>query len=256
MQRTRLVTYNCSTKTSLTAYSVMHASGHHHEPHRSQNSGWLRAAVLGANDGLISTSSLMLGVAAAEAQSATILLSGLAGLVAGALSMAAGEYVSVSSQSDAEHADVRIESRALREHPELELKELTDIYIQRGLTAELAHEVAVQLTAHDDLGAHLRDEVGISDSQRARPVQAAMASAAAFTIGALPPVLLGWLWHGPGMATAIVASSLVLLAVLGYVAERVAGGGGWKGATRVLLWGTLAQAGTALIGWLFRVSVV
>lgn len=229
---------------------------HHHEPHRSQNSGWLRAAVLGANDGLISTSSLMLGVAAAEAQSATILLSGLAGLVAGALSMAAGEYVSVSSQSDAEHADVRIESRALREHPELELKELTDIYIQRGLTAELAHEVAVQLTAHDDLGAHLRDEVGISDSQRARPVQAAMASAAAFTIGALPPVLLGWLWHGPGMATAIVASSLVLLAVLGYVAERVAGGGGWKGATRVLLWGTLAQAGTALIGWLFRVSVV
>lgn len=228
---------------------------HHHEPHRSQNSGWLRAAVLGANDGLISTSSLMLGMAAAQTHSSTILLSGLAGLVAGALSMAAGEYVSVSSQVDAEHADMRIESRALREHPDLELKELTNIYVQRGLTAELAHEVAVQLTAHDDLGAHLRDEVGIHDNQRARPVQAALASATAFTVGALPPVLLGWLWRGPGMATAMVISSLVLLAVLGYVAERVAGGGGWKGAARVLLWGTLAQAGTALIGWLFRVSV-
>ena len=229
---------------------------HHHEPHRSQNSGWLRAAVLGANDGLISTSSLMLGMAAAQTHSSTILLSGLAGLVAGALSMAAGEYVSVSSQVDAEHADMRIESRALREYPDLELKELTDIYVQRGLTAELAHEVAVQLTAHDDLGAHLRDEVGIHDNHRARPVQAALASAAAFTVGALPPVLLGWLWRGPGMATTMVTSSLVLLAVLGYVAERVAGGGGWKGAARVLLWGTLAQAGTALIGWLFRVSVV
>ena len=228
---------------------------HHHEPHRSQNSGWLRAAVLGANDGLISTSSLMLGMAAANAQPTTILLSGLAGLVAGALSMAAGEYVSVSSQVDAEHADVRIESRALREHPELELKELTGIYIQRGLTPELAHEVAVQLTAHDDLGAHLRDEVGINDAHRARPIQAGLASAAAFTVGALPPVLLGWLWRGSGMAMTMVISSLLLLALLGYVAERIAGGGGWKGATRVLLWGTLAQAGTALIGWVFRVSV-
>ena len=228
---------------------------HHHEPHRSQNSGWLRAAVLGANDGLISTSSLMLGMAAAQAQPTTILLSGLAGLVAGALSMAAGEYVSVSSQRDAEHADVRIESRALREHPDLELKELTNIYIQRGLTPELAHAVAVQLTEHDVLGAHLRDEVGINDAQRARPGQAGIASAAAFTVGALPPVLLCWLWRGPGLGVAIVASSLLLLAVLGYVAERIAGGGGWKGATRVLLWGTLAQAGTALIGWMFRVSV-
>ena len=227
---------------------------HHHEPHRSQNSGWLRAAVLGANDGLISTSSLMLGMAAAHAQPTTILLSGLAGLVAGALSMAAGEYVSVSSQRDAELADMRIESRALRDHPELELKELTAIYVHRGLTPELAHEVAVQLTAHDDLGTHLRDEVGIVDTHRARPVQAGLASAAAFTLGAQPPVLCGWLWRGPGLAVAIVASSLLLLALLGYVAERIAGGGGWRGALRVLLWGTLAQAGTALIGWVFRVA--
>ncbi len=228
---------------------------YHNEPHRSQHSGWLRASVLGANDGLISTSSLMLGIAAANADPATVLLSGLAGLVAGALSMAAGEYVSVSSQRDAELADMRIESRALREHPELELKELTAIYVHRGLTPELAHEVAVQLTAHDDLGTHLRDEVGINDAHRARPIQAGLASAAAFTLGALPPVLLGWLWRGPGLAAAIVASSLILLVVLGFVAERVAGGGGWKGALRVLLWGALAQAGTALIGWAFGVSV-
>ena len=165
---------------------------HHHEPHRSQHSGWLRAAVLGANDGLISTSSLMLGFATAHAEPHTILLSGLAGLTAGALSMAAGEYVSVSSQADAEHADIRIEKRALKEHPELELKELTEIYIHRGLTPALARQVAEQLTEHDDLATHLRDEVGIHDLQRARPVQAALASGVSFTLGALPPVLLAW----------------------------------------------------------------
>ena len=228
---------------------------HHHEPHRSQNSGWLRAAVLGANDGLISTGSLMLGMATAQAAPATVLLTGLAGLAAGALSMAAGEYVSVSSQADAEHADIRIETRALRDHPELELQELTQIYVQRGLTPELAREVALQLTAHDDLGAHLRDEVGISELQRARPVQAALASATAFTLGALPPVLLGWLWAGPGLAMAMVLVTTLLLVVLGYAAERVAGGGGFRGAWRVLLWGSMAQAATALIGWLFGVSV-
>lgn len=228
---------------------------HHHEPHRSQHSGWLRAAVLGANDGLISTSSLLLGMASAHAEPHTILLSGLAGLAAGALSMAAGEYVSVSSQRDAEHADIRIESRALREHPEAELRELTQIYVQRGLTSELAREVAEQLTAHDDLGTHLRDEVGISELQRARPVEAALASAVAFTVGALPPVLLAWLWSASSMALAIVVSTTVLLAVLGYVAERVAGGGGFKGAWRVVLWGSLAQAATALIGWIFGISI-
>lgn len=227
---------------------------HHHEPHRSQNSGWLRAAVLGANDGLISTSSLMLGMATAHASTDTILLSGIAALSAGALSMAAGEYVSVSSQADAEHADISIEQKALREHPVAELNELTQIYVQRGLEPALARQVAEQLTAHDDLAAHLRDEVGIHDMQRARPVQAALASAASFTIGALPPVLLAWLWAGAGLSLAIVVSTTVLLAVLGYVAERVAGGGGFKGAWRVLLWGSLAQAATALIGWAFGVS--
>ena len=220
---------------------------HHHEPHRSQHSGWLRAAVLGANDGLISTSSLMLGMVTAHAAPATILLSGIAGL-------AAGEYVSVSSQADAEHADIRIEREALREHPEAELHELTQIYMQRGLEPVLARQVAEQLTAHDDLAAHLRDEVGIHDMQRARPVQAALASAGSFTVGALPPVLLAWLWQGEGLSLAIVISTSILLAVLGYVAERVAGGGGFKGALRVLLWGSLAQAATALIGWAFGVS--
>jgi len=228
---------------------------HHHEPHRSQHSGWLRAAVLGANDGLISTSSLVLGMATAHAEPATVLLTGVAGLAAGALSMAAGEYVSVSSQADAEHADIRIERAALDAHPEAELHELTQIYIQRGLEPALARQVAEQLTAHDDLAAHLRDEVGIHDMQRARPVQAALASAASFTVGALPPVLLAWLWRSGGLAMAIVASTTVLLAVLGYVAERVAGGGGLKGAWRVLLWGSLAQAATAVIGWAFGVSV-
>lgn len=227
----------------------------HHESHRSHNAGWLRAAVLGANDGLISTGSLVLGMATAQAAPATILLSGLAGLVAGALSMAAGEYVSVSSQADAEEADIRIERAALEQHPEAELQELTQIYIQRGLEPALARQVAQQLTAHDVLAAHLRDEVGIHEVQRARPVQAALASAGAFTLGALPPVLLAWLWSGPGLSTVLVASSLVLLAVLGFVAERVAGGGGIKGALRVLLWGSLAQGATALIGWLFGVNV-
>ena len=228
---------------------------HHHEPHRSQHSGWLRASVLGANDGLISTSSLVLGMATAQAEPATILLTGIAGLAAGALSMAAGEYVSVSSQADAEHADIRIERAALDLHPEAELRELTQIYVHRGLEPDLARQVAEQLTAHDDLAAHLRDEVGIHDLQRARPVQAALASAASFTVGALPPVLLAWLWRSGSLAIAIVASTTVLLAVLGYVAERVAGGGGIKGAWRVLLWGSLAQAATAVIGWVFGVSV-
>lgn len=229
----------------------MHEQHHHHEPHRSQHSSWLRAAVLGANDGLISTGSLMLGMVTAQAQPGTILLSGLAGLVAGALSMAAGEYVSVSSQADAEHADIRIETRALREHPELELQELTQIYIQRGLAPALARQVAEQLTAHDDLAAHLRDEVGLHELQRARPVQAAFASATAFTVGALPPVLLAAVWQGVGLAAAMVVLTTLLLLMLGYVAERVAGGGGTRGALRVVLWGSLAQAATALIGYAF-----
>ena len=232
----------------------MDALHEHIESHRSQHAGWLRAAVLGANDGLISTGSLVLGMATAQAHPSAILLSGVAGLCAGALSMAAGEYVSVSSQSDAERADARIEADALREFPEAELAELTEIYVRRGLEPALARQVAQQLTHHDSLGAHLRDELGIHEHLKARPVQAALASAAAFTVGALPPVLLAWLWPGPGLAAAIVASTLVLLAVLGFVAERIAGGGGVKGALRVLLWGALAQGATALIGHLFGVA--
>ena len=169
--------------------------------------------------------------------------------------MAAGEYVSVSSQADAERTDARLEAEALRDHPQAELDELATIYMRRGLEPELARTVARQLTDHDDLGSHLRDELGFSEHSSARPVQAALASAAAFTVGALPPVLLAWLWQRPGLATAIVACTLVLLAVLGYVAERVAGGRGLVGAARVVLWGALAMAATAMIGRLFGVSV-
>ena len=177
----------------------------HIETHRSQRAGWLRAAVLGANDGLISTGSLVLGMATAGAAPATILLSGIAGLAAGAFSMAAGEYVSVSSQADAERADARIEADALRKYPDAELAELTEIYMRRGVEPTLARQVAEQLTDHDDLGAHLRDELGIHDVHRARPVQAAVASAAAFTAGALPPVLLAWQWRGQNLPMAPVS---------------------------------------------------
>lgn len=231
------------------------AANPHPEPHRSQRAGWLRAAVLGANDGLISTGSLVLGMASAQASPQAILLAGVAGLAAGALSMAAGEYVSVSSQVDAERADARIEAHALRRYPEAELQELAGIYEQRGLEPALARQVAEQLTRHDDLGAHLRDELGIHERHRARPVQAALASAAAFTCGALPPVLLAGLWRGAGLPLAIVASTLLLLAALGTVAERLAGGTGLRGAARVLLWGVLALAATALIGRAFGVAV-
>ena len=184
------------------------------------------------------------------APASAILLSGVAGLAAGAFSMAAGEYVSVSSQADAERADTHIEAAALRDNPQAELDELSAIYVRRGLEPALARTVAEQLTAHDGLGSHLRDELGFNEHSRAKPVQAALASAAAFTCGALPPVLLAWLWQKPGLATAIVACTLVLLAVLGYVAERVAGGRG-----RVVLWGALAMVATALIGSAFGVSV-
>lgn len=237
--------------THATAAHVPSPLPPHHEPHRSQHGGWLRAAVLGANDGLISTGSLVLGMATAQAAPSAILLGGVAGLAAGALSMAAGEYVSVSSQADAERADARIEARALREHPEAELDELAAIYVHRGLAPALARQVAEQLTAHDDLAAHLRDEVGINELHRARPVQAALASALAFTCGALPPVLLAWLWPGAGLPLVLVAVTLALLAALGFAAERIAGGSGLRGALRVLLWGALAQAATALIGHLF-----
>lgn len=227
----------------------------HHERHRTQHIGWLRAAVLGANDGLISTSSLLVGMAAAAASSHTILMTGVAALVAGALSMAAGEYVSVSSQADTERADMAKEQRELEEMPEAELKELTHIYVQRGLSKELAHEVAVALHQHDALGAHLRDELGIVDHMAARPVQAALSSAAAFAMGALPPLLLAWLWRGTGLTLAITAMSLVLLGALGALAGWLGGASMAKGAARVVFWGALAMAATAMIGKLFGANV-
>ncbi len=227
----------------------------HHERHRSEHIGWLRAAVLGANDGLISTSSLLVGVAAAAASPQTVLVTGVAALVAGALSMAAGEYVSVSSQADTEAADTAKERRELEELPEAELKELTHIYVQRGLDPALAHQVAVQLTAHDALGAHLRDELGIAGHAIARPVQAALSSAAAFAVGALPPLLLAWAWRGAGLQAALAVSTLLLLALLGALAGWLGGASMVRGALRVATWGALALGATAAIGSLFGASL-
>lgn len=223
----------------------------HHERHRSEHIGWLRAAVLGANDGLISTSSLLVGVAAAAAEPRTILATGVAALVAGALSMAAGEYVSVSSQADTESADTAKERRELEEMPEAELGELTRIYVRRGLSRALARQVAEELTAHDALDAHLRDELGIVARTSARPVQAALSSAAAFASGALPPLLIAWLWRGGGLHWALVLATLALLCALGALAGRLGGASMAKGAARVVFWGALAMGATALIGRAF-----
>ena len=227
----------------------------HHERHRSEHIGWLRAAVLGANDGLISTSSLLVGVAAASASPHTILMTGVAALVAGALSMAAGEYVSVSSQADTESADRAKEVRELEEMPEAEFRELTHIYVQRGLSKSLAEQVARELTAHDALGAHLRDELGIVGHMSARPVQAALSSAGAFALGALPPLLLAGLWPGSSLSIVIISMTLVLLGVLGAMAGWLGGASMAKGAARVVFWGALAMGATSLIGRLFDAQV-
>tara|TARA_R110000751_G_scaffold101052_5_gene195085 strand:- start:2598 stop:3287 length:690 start_codon:yes stop_codon:yes gene_type:complete len=225
----------------------------HTEHHRSHRSGWLRAAVLGANDGIVSTSSLILGVAAASTAQSDIMLAGVAGLVAGAMSMAAGEYVSVSSQSDTEHADLNIERKALAEHYELEQEELADIYITRGLEPELARQVAEQLMTNDALGAHARDEIGITDTGQARPLQAALSSASTFTAGALLPLLVAW-WAPSTLLTPLVALfSLLFLALLGAVAARVGGAPILKAAARVMFWGALAMALTSAIGRVFGV---
>lgn len=224
---------------------------HHHEPHRSSRAGWLRAAVLGANDGLISTSSLVIGVAAAQAGREPVLIAGVAGLIAGALSMAAGEYVSVSSQADVERADLEQEKRALDANPEAERAELASIYVRRGLDPELAARVADQLSAHDALAAHARDEIGISEISQARPLQAALASAAAFSVGAAAPVLLVLFLPPAALVTTIALSTLVLLAVLGAIAARLGGASWVKGSARVAFWGAAAMALTGLIGRLF-----
>ncbi|HEU5359261.1 MAG TPA: VIT family protein [Gemmatimonadales bacterium] len=227
----------------------------HGESHRGDRIGWLRAAVLGANDGLISTSSLVVGVAAADPSRSAVLLAAVAGLAAGALSMAAGEYVSVSSQADTEHADLARERRELAAAPEAERRELADIYVKRGLDRELAIRVADQLMAHDALGAHARDELGIHEITRARPIQAAVASAASFAVGAAPPAFLAAFWAIRGLSAAIVVLTLALLLVLGAVAARLGGASLTRGAVRVAFWGAVAMACTALVGRLFGAVV-
>ena len=225
----------------------------HHEVHRTHRVGWLRAAVLGANDGIVSTASLIIGVAAASATHDNILLAGIAGLVAGAMSMAAGEYVSVSSQFDTESADLELERQSLEEDFEGEMVELADIYKDRGLDPALAKQVAEQLMAHDALGAHARDEIGISHNVTARPVQAAFDSAATFIVGAALPLIVAWLIPGPQLLAAVALSSLVFLAFLGSLAARIGGARVVVGAIRVTFWGALAMALTAAVGRLFGV---
>jgi len=226
-------------------------SAFHREHHRTGRVGWLRAAVLGANDGLISTASLVVGVASAQAAPGAILLAASAGLVAGAFSMAAGEYVSVSSQSDAEQADLAKEKQELATDPARERAELAGIYAARGLSPGLAERVADELTAHDALRAHARDELGISDLTRARPLQAALASAAAFTVGAAVPLALAAAVPVRLLPTVVTLSSLVLLAMLGGTAARLGGAPVGVGAARVTLWGAFAMACTAAVGSLF-----
>ena len=223
------------------------------ENHKSNRSGWLRASVMGANDGIVSTASLVVGIAAANTSHEGIVLAGIAGLVAGAMSMAAGEYVSVSSQADTEKADLELEKKSLDESPEIETEELTQIYQKRGLEPKFAREVAVQLMKHDALGAHARDEIGISDTLTAKPIQAALSSALTFTIGAALPVLVAWLTPGDNLIMAVTIASLILLAFLGGLAAYAGGAGLLKGITRVTFWGALAMALTAGVGQLFGV---
>jgi vacuolar iron transporter family protein len=225
------------------------------EVHRSDRIGWLRAAVLGANDGIVSTSSLVLGVATAHATHGNIVIAGVAGLVAGAMSMAAGEYVSVYSQADTENADLALERSELKSDPAGEHKELAAIYVKRGLDASLAHQVAEQLMAHDALGAHARDELGISEVHRARPIQAALSSAASFAVGAALPLLLTVLVPDRMLVVLVAGGSLAFLALLGAVAARVGGAGVVVGAVRVTFWGALAMAMTAGVGAMFGTTV-
>jgi VIT1/CCC1 family predicted Fe2+/Mn2+ transporter len=225
----------------------------HIEKHRTDRIGWLRAAVLGANDGIVSTASLVLGVAAAGASSQGILIAGAAGLVAGAMSMAAGEYVSVSSQADTERADLNRERKELAAHPKQEHQEMAAIYVGRGLDAGLASNVATQLMAHDALGAHGRDELGISATSTARPVQAALASAVTFSVGAVLPLLIVLMVPLSTLMWAVSGSSLLFLALLGSLAARAGGASVMTAAARVTFWGALAMALTAGVGALFGV---
>ena len=223
----------------------------HKETHRTHRVGWLRAAVLGANDGIVSTASLIVGVAAAEASRSSVVVAGMAGLVAGAMSMAAGEYVSVSSQADTEQADLERERQELAEDEAGEHAELAGIYVRRGLAAGLASEVATQLMAHDSLGAHARDELGISENLSARPVQAALASAGSFAVGAVMPLLLIFIVPRPTLVMTITISSLLFLALLGSLSARAGGAPVWRSVFRVTFWGALAMGLTAAVGSLF-----
>ncbi|MGB7481455.1 MAG: VIT family protein [Burkholderiaceae bacterium] len=226
----------------------------HSERHKTHRTGWLRAAVLGANDGIVSTASLILGVAATGAGTKAILVAGVASLVAGAMSMAAGEYVSVSSQADTENADLTREKAELAENPRQEHAELTAIYVKRGLDQALASNVVTQLMAHDALAAHARDELGISDTLAARPVQAAFASAGTFAAGALLPLLMVLVLPAPALMWGLAGSSLFFLALLGLIAARAGGAPLLVSATRVTFWGALAMALTAGVGALFGVA--
>jgi vacuolar iron transporter family protein len=221
------------------------------ERHRTGRIGWLRAAVLGANDGILSTSSLVLGVAAAHATHSNVLVAGVAGLVAGSMSMAAGEYVSVHSQADTEEAEFELEKAELKADDKGEHKELMEIYVARGLEPGLAKQVAQQLMVHDALGAHAQDELGISETLRARPIQAALASASSFALGAAMPLMVTAMAPAAGLIPLVAGTSLVFLALLGGLAARVGGAGVLMGAIRVTFWGALAMAVTAGVGWLF-----
>lgn len=223
----------------------------HRERHRTERIGWLRAAVLGANDGIVSTASLVIGVAAGGAARHEVLLAGVAGLVAGALSMAAGEYVSVSSQEDTERADLALERSELKTDYPAEERELAGIYVRRGLEPALATTVAQQLMAHDALGAHARDELGLSEQLAARPLQAAFSSAATFTAGAILPILAVMLASQALAVPLAAGASLICLAALGAIAARTGGAPPWSGAARVAFWGALAMAATAGVGALF-----
>ena len=227
----------------------------HLEVHRTHRIGWLRAAVLGANDGIVSTASLLVGVAMANAAPSTVVMTGVAALVAGAMSMAAGEYVSVHAQADTEQADLAREKAELSKDPEAELRELTAIYTARGLTHALAAQVAGQLTAHDPLAAHSRDELGISDAFAAKPLQAALSSAASFAVGAALPLAVAALAPANALVMWVSVSSLLSLAALGVVAARAGGAGVVASVWRVTFWGVLAMAATAGVGWLFGTAV-
>ena len=227
----------------------------HHERHRTERIGWLRAAVLGANDGIVSTASLIVGVAAASAGRSEILVAGVAGLVAGAASMAAGEFVSVSSQSDTEQADLAREREELAVQPEFEKRELTAIYVARGLTPQLASEVAEQLMAHDALGAHLRDELGMSEAISARPVQAGLTSATTFAVGAALPLVAALVAPIAQVVPLVAATSLVFLIALGAVSARAGGAPVLKASMRVAFWGALAMGLTAVVGRIFGTVV-